>query len=239
MLRLFPIFNSTWMGKNLVKTLERVWRYSSCLTAGGGIYEELCCRPGWSFPVISRSANTRAQIQTDGADRVDVDLKIQLFSNRAVGTMQVRAIHLHKPTILSCLYYDSSNCVNSILWFLYLRSSKTSSTVCLWFILPFFFLVLTSSPLPIPRSRLQREVNSRSVFYQGTFTLNLQDMTLAGRKWSWTGLQTETSQQNGRPEWPNCTLNLNLLISFCIFLFVTSLFCFLLTCMLFLSFTCI
>lgn len=55
------------------------------------------------------------QIQTDGAGRVD--LKIELFSNRAVSTMQVWAIHPHRPTILSCLYYDSSNCVNSILFF--------------------------------------------------------------------------------------------------------------------------
>lgn len=55
--------------------------------------------------------------------------KKQLFSNRAVSTMQEWAIHPHRPTIPKCLYDDSSNHVNSILWFLYRSSSRTSSTV--------------------------------------------------------------------------------------------------------------
>lgn len=137
--------------------------------------------------------------------------------------MQARAIHPHRPTILSCLYYDSSNCVNSILWFLYLRSSRTTSTVCLWFILPFFFFSGASPAPPCSRGK------SRSVFYQGTFTLNLQDVTLAGCRWSLTGLQTETSQQNGRPEWPNCTLNFTTLSPFLPFLIV---FCYIPLCFL-------
>lgn len=69
----------------------------------------------------------------------------QLFSNRAVSTMQEWAIHPHRPTIPKCLSDDSSNHVNSILWFLYRSSSRTSSTVCLWCIFAFllwFFLLL-------------------------------------------------------------------------------------------------
>lgn len=82
----------------------------------------------------------------------------QLFSNRAVSTMQEWAIHPHRPTIPKCLSDDSSNHVNSILWFLYRSSSRTSSTVCLWcifaFLLCFFGVVLMSSQLPrAPGSR--------------------------------------------------------------------------------------
>lgn len=77
------------------------------------------------------------------------------------------------------------------------------------FSLFFFFFDLgtdeqsASSALP-----LQREVNSRSAFYQGTVTLICKIRPFAGCRWSLTGLQTESSQQNGRPEWPNCTLNI-------------------------------
>lgn len=49
---------------------------------------------GEVFPVISRSPNTRAQIQSDGV----AFEKKKLFSNRAVSTMQVWAIHLQAPT---------------------------------------------------------------------------------------------------------------------------------------------
>lgn len=60
-----------------------------------------------------------------------------------------------------------------------------------------------------PTPSLQREVNSRSVFYSGHFhPKSARYTTLAGCRWSIKGLQTETSQQKGRPEWPNCTLNL-------------------------------
>ena len=52
-------------------------------------------------------------------ERTDPNLTVQtrvlFFSNRAVGTMQVRDDT--SSTILSCLYYDSSNCVSSILCF--------------------------------------------------------------------------------------------------------------------------
>lgn len=86
--------------------------------------------------------------------------------------MQVRAMRLNRPTIPSCLYYDSSNCVSSTLWFFYRRSSKTTSMyACDTFLLN-------------PTTQLQREANSRSVFYQSTFTQNLQDTTLAGHRWS-------------------------------------------------------
>lgn len=131
----------------------RVWRYSSCLIAGSGVYEEyICCWLGRSLPVISLQ-QTCAQIQTDAAGsdfwwfkkKREKTTTKQLFSNRAVSTMQEWAIHPHRPTIPKCLSDDSSNHVNSILWFLYRSSSRTSSTVCLWCIFAFllwFFLLL-------------------------------------------------------------------------------------------------
>lgn len=171
----------------------------------------------WFF----RSANKRVH-RSKLTVQIEQVSKIQLFSNRAVGTMQVWAIHPHRPTILSCLYYDSSNCVNSILWFCILDLPEHHLLyVCDSFCL--FFSFFWSFP-PAPSGSRGK---SRSVFYQGTFTLNLQDETLAGCRWSLTGLQTETSQQNGRPEWPNCTLNLTPpstpSVFLFVFLFVTSL----------------
>lgn len=139
LLRLFRV----WTGHHWIKSgiHFKGLGCSSCLTAGGGIYEEL--RSGRSFPVIFPIGVHRSKLT------VQIEqVQIQLFSNRAVGTMQVRAIHPHRPTILSCLYYDSSNCVNSILWFLYRRSSRTPSTVCLWFILPLFFSGASPALLP-------------------------------------------------------------------------------------------
>lgn len=98
--------------------------------------------------------------------------KKQLFSNRAVSTMQEWAIHPHRPTIPKCLYDDSSNHVNSILWFLYRSSSRTSSTVrfVIYFCLFVGFFGGTDEQSTSPGSWLQREVNSRSVLYQGSFT---------------------------------------------------------------------
>lgn len=162
-----PNFNFTFMSQEQT-FIWRVWRYSSCLIAGSGVYEEyICCWLGRSLPVISLQ-QTCAQIQTDAAgsdfwwfkkkrEREKTTTK-QLFSNRAVSTMQEWAIHPHRPTIPKCLSDDSSNHVNSILWFLYRSSSRTSSTVCLWcifaFLLCFFGVVLMSSPLPrAPGSR--------------------------------------------------------------------------------------
>lgn len=113
-------------------------------------------------------------------------------------------------TILSCLYYDSSNCVSSILCFCILdlpKKKKHLLYVCDSF-LPFFLFwywrAVRFLPLLAPEgSKLQISVLS------GHLNPKICKIRpFAGCRWSWTGLQTETSQQNGRPEWPNCTLNL-------------------------------
>lgn len=61
-----PNFNFTFMSQEQT-FIWRVWRYSSCLIAGSGVYEEyICCWLGRSLPVISLQ-QTCAQIQTDAA----------------------------------------------------------------------------------------------------------------------------------------------------------------------------
>lgn len=109
------------------------------------IYEELCCRSEGSFPVIFCSADTPAQIQTDGAARVDIS---NYQSDCQHYAKYGRYISTDQPPLppLSCLYCSSSNCVDSVLCSLYLRSSRTPSTVRLWFILPLLW-ALTSSLL--------------------------------------------------------------------------------------------
>lgn len=61
-----PNFNFTFMSQEQT-FIWRVWRYSSCLIAGSGVYEEyICCWFGRSLTVISLQQPC-AQIQTDAA----------------------------------------------------------------------------------------------------------------------------------------------------------------------------
>lgn len=139
LLCLFPDFNFTWMRKHYSKRTFhlkglKIFQLLDCWRQQRSWRNVLLTRRE-GFLWFSRSANACTDPNWWCRELIlTLKKKIQLFSNRAVGTMQVWAIHLHRPTILSCLYYDSSNCVNSVLWFLYLRSSKTPSTVCFWFI---------------------------------------------------------------------------------------------------------
>lgn len=177
-----PRQTRTWRGLEIVQLLDcrrrRLWRIVSQI--------------GEKFFFLSRffsscdfsGRRTRAQIQTGGADE-----RWCWFENSAVFQSGSRHYASTGRYIFTDqLYLAVCTMIVATVWavnsgFLYLRSSKTPSTVCLWcifglrFVFTLFFLVLTSSPLP-QRARLQREVYSRSVFYQGTFTLNLQDTTL-------------------------------------------------------------
>lgn len=241
-MRLFTVFNFTWMGKHVVKTLEAFEDIPAAWLQETTCMKNCVADQGEVFTWFFRSANARAQIQTDGADTVDKDLKILLLKICCFPIGQSALCKYGRYIFTDQLYLAVCTMIVATVWAVYsgfciLDLPKHHLLyVCDSFCL--FLSVLTSNPLPPPppRSRLQREVNSRSVFYQGTFTLNLQDTTPGGCRWSLTGLQTETSQQNGRPEWPNCTLNLNPLVSFCTFFMCYVPLCFLLTCMLFLFF---
>lgn len=70
--------------------------------------------------------------------------------------------------------------------FLYLRSSK--NTIYCTFVIhfAFFFLSALRSPLSSPPEESKLKISAFFIFYQGTFTLNLQDTTFPGCRWSLT-----------------------------------------------------
>lgn len=172
MLQLFSPVRKSILAQLVFVFLKGLKVLNCCLTAGQGcINEELCCWSEESFPVIFRSVNTGAQIRTVGADRVDTDLKIQLFFQSGSRHYASMVIDLHRPIILSCLYYDSSNSVNSILWFCILDLPEHHLLyVCDSFAF-FFFFFGTDEQCRFPRPRIQREVTPDQCFYQGGFTL--------------------------------------------------------------------
>lgn len=158
--------------------------FSSCLTAR--IVLLVAVR---SFPLTFLVVNGfKLTVQ------VNIDPNTLLFSDRAVGTMQVRAMHLNRPTIPSCLYYDSSNCVSSTLWFFYRRSSKTT------------LMYACDSFLLTPNPSRRGEQTPDQCFIRALSPQICKIWLLLVIDGAWKGLQTESSQQSGRPEWPNGAL---------------------------------
>lgn len=159
-------------GNHLVKTFTwRVWRHFwriVLLIGGGG---------GRVFLWFFWLANVH-RFKVIKQIRVDIDINILLFSDRHYASTG-GYIFTDQPYLAVCIMMVATVwAVHSGFSILDLPKHHLLY-VCDSF-LPFFFSVLTSSLLPPPPG-LQREVNSRSVFYSGHFhPKSARYTTLAG-----------------------------------------------------------